>query len=43
MIIPVLWFGSSCWFADIESLHAVERVQEEALNVIIGRKLYQTI
>ena len=40
MIIPVLLFGSSCWYANKESLRALERVQEKALNWINGRKSY---
>ena len=41
MILPVLFFRSSCWFDYKESLSALERLQEKALTWINGRKPYQ--
>ena len=41
MILPVLFFGSSCWLDYKESLSTLERLQEKVLTWINGRKPYQ--
>ena len=42
MVLPILSYGSPCWFASVEGLKRLEQVQKYAVIWMIGKSHYKT-
>ena len=42
MVLPILSYGSPCWFASVDGLKRLERVQKYAVIWMLGKCKYKT-